>query len=114
MILEEEPILRPVYMPFSVGESGSGLTSSSTQLSRRRRQGRCPMAARSRGSTFRKAERRWKKWSTPWWSWPCASQRQSDPRRPLLDISRDALRYKLKKFGTTSSRPRAAAVDSAV
>ena len=57
---------------------------------------RVPRVACSRVFTFPKAVLLWKKSSTPWWTWPCQADGNRTQATRLLDISRDALRYKLK------------------
>jgi two-component system, NtrC family, response regulator AtoC len=97
MILEEEPLLRPKYFPFSVSESG-GLTAferSSTTDG--------PVLANGRmlprlyipegGTSLEEVEHAMVELAMRQ-----ANGNQTQAAR-LLDISRDALRYKLKKFG---------------
>ena len=59
MILEDEPLLRPLYLPFSVANPAAA--PSSSELHPPTADSRCPTAAPCRGFIFRKAERRWKK-----------------------------------------------------
>ncbi|HET9407536.1 MAG TPA: sigma-54 dependent transcriptional regulator [Candidatus Sulfotelmatobacter sp.] len=102
MILEDEPILRPLYMPFAVGEAArSGLTafehSSSTSADGGTKQlpnGRVlpRLYIPEEGTSLEEVERAMVE----------LAMRQSNGNQThaarLLDISRDALRYKLKKF----------------
>jgi len=101
MILEDEPILRPVYMPFAVGEAArSGLTAfehSSTapdgggkQLADGRVLPRLYIP--EEGTSLEEVERAMVELAMRQ-----ANGNQTHAAR-LLDISRDALRYKLKKF----------------
>jgi transcriptional regulator with PAS, ATPase and Fis domain len=101
MILEEEAILRPVYMPFAVGEAArSGLTafehsSASTdgggkQLPNGRVLPRLYIP--EEGTSLEEVERAMVELAMRQ-----ANGNQTHAAR-LLDISRDALRYKLKKF----------------
>lgn len=101
MILEDEPILRPVYMPFAVGEGArSGLTafehsSASTdgggkQLANGRVLPRLYIP--EEGTSLEEVERAMVELAMRQ-----ANGNQTHAAR-LLDISRDALRYKLKKF----------------
>jgi transcriptional regulator with PAS, ATPase and Fis domain len=102
MILEDEAILRPLYLPFAVGEAGkSGLTafeatSSSTgdgggkQLANGRVLPRLYIP--EEGTSLEEVERAMVELAMRQ-----ANGNQTHAAR-LLDISRDALRYKLKKF----------------
>ena len=101
MILEDEFILRPVYMPFAVGEAArSGLTAfehSSTpadgggkQLANGRVLPRLYIP--EEGTSLEEVERAMVELAMRQ-----ANGNQTHAAR-LLDISRDALRYKLKKF----------------
>src|ERR1700756_4554280 len=101
MILEDEFILRPVYMPFAVGEAArSGLTAfehSSTpadgggkQLANGRILPRLYIP--EEGTSLEEVERAMVELAMRH-----ANGNQTHAAR-LLDISRDALRYKLKKF----------------
>src|SRR5579864_1745042 len=115
MILEDEPILRPAYMPFAVGEAArSGLTAfehSSTpadgggkQLANGRVLPRLYIP--EEGTSLEEVERAMVE----------LAMRQSNGNQThaarLLDISRDALRYKLKKFELVSAGEDEPAVDS--
>jgi transcriptional regulator with PAS, ATPase and Fis domain len=98
MILEDETLLRPVYLPFSVAESG-GRTAferttpadSGQQLANGRTLPRLYIP--EGGTSLEEVERAMVE----------LAMRQSNSNQTqaarLLDISRDALRYKLKKFG---------------
>ncbi len=98
MILEDEQLLRPVYLPFSVAESG-GLTvfertsasDGGQQLSGGRALPRLYIP--EGGTSLEEVERAMVEIAMRQ-----ASGNQTHAAR-LLDISRDALRYKLKKFG---------------
>ena len=101
MILEEESVLRPIYMPFAVGEAArGGLTafehsSSSTdtggkQLANGRVLPRLYIP--EEGTSLEEVERAMVELAMRQ-----ANNNQTHAAR-LLDISRDALRYKLKKF----------------
>ena len=98
MILEDEALLRPLYLPFSVGESGGrtvfertspadgGLTLPNGRTLPR-------LYIPEGGTSLEEVEHTMVE----------LAMRQSDGTQThaakLLDISRDALRYKLKKFG---------------
>src|SRR4029077_13695116 len=101
MILEDETILRPVYMPFAVGEAArSGLTAfehssaSSDGGGKQLANGRVlpRLYIPEEGTSLEEVER----------AMVDLAMRQANGTQPhaarLLDISRDALRYKLKKF----------------
>jgi len=99
MILEDEPLLRPVYLPFSVGESG-GLTAferttSPADAGQALADGRSlpRLYIPDGGTSLEEVERTMVE----------LAMRQAGGNQThaakLLDISRDALRYKLKKFG---------------
>jgi DNA-binding NtrC family response regulator len=98
MILEEEPYLRPVYLPFSVGESGGR-----TMFERTTPAEGGQMLPNGRmlprlyipecGTSLEEVEH-----SMVELAMAQAGGNQTNAAR-LLDISRDALRYKLKKFG---------------
>jgi DNA-binding NtrC family response regulator len=98
MILEDEPFLRPVYLPISVGESGgrtafertSPADSGQTLINGRT----LPRLYIPEGGTsLEEVEHAMVE----------LAMRQANSNQThaakLLDISRDALRYKLKKFG---------------
>ena len=97
MILEEEPLLRSTYLPFAVSEAG-GLTAFERASS-----GDGPVLANGRvlprlyipegGTSLEEVEH-----SMVELAMRQANGNQTQAAR-LLDISRDALRYKLKKFG---------------
>jgi two-component system, NtrC family, response regulator AtoC len=98
MILEEEPLLRPVYLPFSVGESGGRTLFERTSPADG---GQTLPNGRSLprlyipegGTSLEEVEHAMVE----------LAMRQANGNQThaskLLDISRDALRYKLKKFG---------------
>jgi DNA-binding NtrC family response regulator len=99
MILEEESLLRPVYLPFSVGESGgrtlfertspveSGPTLPNGRMLPR-------LYIPEGGTSLEEVEH-----SMVDLAMNQANGNQTNAAK-LLDISRDALRYKLKKFGS--------------
>ncbi|MGA3087415.1 MAG: sigma-54 dependent transcriptional regulator [Terriglobales bacterium] len=98
MILEDEPFLRPVYLPFSVGESGGRTLFERTSpadggqtLPNGRTLPRLYIP--EGGTSLEEVEHAMVE----------LAMRQANGNQThaakLLDISRDALRYKLKKFG---------------
>ena len=101
MILEDEPILRPVYLPFAVGHSARGgltafeassapATDGGKQLPNGRVLPRLYIP--EEGTSLEEVERAMVELAMRQ-----ANNNQTQAAR-LLDISRDALRYKLKKF----------------
>ncbi len=102
MILEEEPLIRPKYLPFSVADSG-GLTAFERTTSKEGGQqlpnGRLlpRLYIPEGGTSLEEVER-----SMVELAMREANNNQTHAAR-LLDISRDALRYKLKKFGLIHS-----------
>jgi two-component system, NtrC family, response regulator AtoC len=102
MILEDESLLRPAYLPFSVAESG-GLTAfertSPGEISQQLPNGRVlpRLYIPEGGTSLEEVER-----SLVELAMRQANSNQTHAAR-LLDISRDALRYKLKKFGLMRS-----------
>jgi DNA-binding NtrC family response regulator len=98
MILEDEPFLRPVYLPFSVGESGGRTVFERTSPADG---GQMLPSGRTLprlyipegGTSLEEVEHAMVE----------LAMRQANGNQThaakLLDISRDALRYKLKKFG---------------
>jgi two-component system response regulator AtoC len=98
MILEEEPYLRPAYLPFSVSESGGRTVFERTSpVDGGHPLGNGRMLPRlyipEGGTSLEEIERAMVE----------LAMRQAEDNQThaakLLDISRDALRYKLKKFG---------------
>jgi two-component system response regulator AtoC len=98
MILEDEPFLRPVYLPFSVGESGGRTVFERTSPAdggQTLPNGRAlpRLYIPEGGTSLEEVERHMVE----------LAMRQANGNQThaakLLDISRDALRYKLKKFG---------------
>ncbi len=100
MILEEEPVLRPAYLPFSVAQPHAGVTafehtSSPLASGKPLENGRWlpPLVIPEGGTSLEEVERALVE----------LALRQADGNQThaarLLDISRDALRYKMKKFG---------------
>jgi two-component system, NtrC family, response regulator AtoC len=102
MILEDEPRLRPAYLPFSVSESG-GLTvferTSSGDGGHALANGRTlpRLYIPEGGTSLEEVEHAMVE----------LAMRQANGNQThaakLLDISRDALRYKLKKFGLVAT-----------
>jgi len=98
MILEDEPLLRPLYLPFSVGESGGRTAFERTSPADG---GKALPNGRSLprlyipegGTSLEEVER-----ALVELAMRQANSNQTHAAK-LLDISRDALRYKLKKFG---------------
>jgi len=102
MILEDEQLLRPDYLPLSIGNARDGLTGfeaaagdSSPQLSNGRSLPR--LFIPDGGTSLEEVER-----ALVEMAMRQAAGNQTHAAR-LLDISRDALRYKLKKFGLMHS-----------
>jgi DNA-binding NtrC family response regulator len=98
MILEDEPFLRPVYLPFSVGESGGRTLFERTSPAdggRTLPNGRTlpRLYIPEGGTSLEEMEH-----SMVELAMSQANGNQTSAAK-LLDISRDALRYKLKKFG---------------
>ena len=99
MILEEESLLRPAYLPFAVNQAGSGRTAFESASSRDDTQslpnGRFlpRLYIPEGGTSLEEVERAMVELAMKQ-----ASNNQTHAAK-LLDISRDALRYKLKKFG---------------
>jgi len=100
MILEEEPVLRSTYLPFSVAQPHAGVTafehtSSPLVGGKSLENGRWlpPLVIPEGGTSLEEIERALVE----------LALRQADGNQThaarLLDISRDALRYKMKKFG---------------
>jgi two-component system, NtrC family, response regulator AtoC len=98
MILEDEPYLRPVYLPFSVSETGGRTVFERTSpVDGGQPLGNGRMLPRlyipEGGTSLEEIER----------AMVDLAMRQANGNQThaakLLDISRDALRYKLKKFG---------------
>ena len=102
MILEEESYLRSIYLPFSVGES-NGRTlfeqTSPPESGRRLSNGRSlpRLYIPEGGTSLEEVEH-----SMVELAMTQANGNQSNAAK-LLDISRDALRYKLKKFSLVPS-----------
>ncbi|MGA6984680.1 MAG: sigma-54 dependent transcriptional regulator [Terriglobales bacterium] len=102
MILEDEPLLRPLYLPFSVGDSGGRTVFERTSpadggqtLPNGRTLPRLYIP--EGGTSLEEVERAMVE----------LAMRQANSNQThaakLLDISRDALRYKLRKFGLIRS-----------
>jgi two-component system, NtrC family, response regulator AtoC len=97
MILEEESWLRSIYLPFSVGESGGRTLFEQTSppdSGRKLPNGRClpRLYIPEGGTSLEEVEH-----SMVELAMTQANGNQTNAAK-LLDISRDALRYKLKKF----------------
>jgi len=98
MILEDEPLLRPMYLPFAVNPAGAGLTAFEHSAARDNGQslpgGRFlpRLYIPEGGTSLEEVERAMVELAMKQ-----ASNNQTHAAK-LLDISRDALRYKLKKF----------------
>jgi len=101
MILEDESVLRPVYLPFAVGEAArSGLTAFERSSAPSDSGGKPLPNGRAlprlyipeEGTSLEEVERAMVELAMRQ-----ANGNQTHAAR-LLDISRDALRYKLKKF----------------
>jgi two-component system response regulator AtoC len=98
MILEDEPYLRPLYLPFAVAESGGRTAferTSPAEAEQPLANGRTlpHLYIPQGGTSLEEVER-----SMVELAMRQANGNQTHAAR-LLDISRDALRYKLKKFG---------------
>lgn len=98
MILEEEQFLRPVYLPFSVGESGGRTLFERTSPAdggHKLPNGRMlpRLYIPECGTSLEEVEH-----SMVELAMTQSGGNQTNAAK-LLDISRDALRYKLKKFG---------------
>ncbi|HEX9761274.1 MAG TPA: sigma-54 dependent transcriptional regulator [Candidatus Acidoferrales bacterium] len=104
MILEEDTHLRPSYLPFSVAQPHAGVTafehtSSPPTGAQKLPDGRWlpPLSIPEGGTSLEEVERALVEMAL----------RQTDGNQThaarLLDISRDALRYKMKKFGLLHS-----------
>jgi DNA-binding NtrC family response regulator len=100
MILEDEPVLRPAYLPFSVAQQHAHVTAfehmspsagPSTALANGRSLPR--LSIPDGGTSLEEVERALVEMALRQ-----ASGNQTHAAK-LLDISRDALRYKMKKFG---------------
>lgn len=104
LLLEEEEVLTPKYLPFSVAQTGAGLTayegssSASGNNGTRLPNGRLlPKLTIPEGGTSLEAVER----ALVEMAMRTANNNQTHAAK-LLDISRDALRYKLKKFGLSN------------
>jgi transcriptional regulator with PAS, ATPase and Fis domain len=98
MILEDEPFLRPVYLPFSVGDSGGRTLFERTSPANGGQtlpNGRAlpRLYIPEGGTSLEEVEH-----SMVELAMSQSNNNQTNAAK-LLDISRDALRYKLKKFG---------------
>jgi two-component system, NtrC family, response regulator AtoC len=113
MILEDDDMLRPVYLPFSVGSPLSNLTAfevssggnvaagagfspqSETQIVNGKNLPK--LSIPEGGTSLEEIERTFVEMAMQ------QANRNQTQAAKLLDISRDALRYKLKKFGLMHS-----------
>ncbi len=97
MILEDEQLLRSIYLPFAVAESGgpTAFERSSSESGEHLANGRTlpRLHIPEGGTSLEEIEHAMVKLAMKQ-----ANNNQTHAAR-LLDISRDALRYKLKKFG---------------
>ena len=110
MILEEESLLRPAYLPFAVNDAKAGLTAFERTAAPEKGQvlpnGRFlpRLHIPEGGTSLEEVERAMVELAMRQ-----ANNNQTNAAK-LLDISRDALRYKLKKFGLGhSDEPESAA-----
>ena len=100
MILEDEPLLRSVYLPFSVTEAGGQTAfehSSPSNGGQHLANGRTlpPLYIPEGGTSLEEMEHAMVELAMKQ-----ANNNQTHAAK-LLDITRDALRYKLKKYGLT-------------
>jgi two-component system response regulator AtoC len=99
MILEDEPLLRPAYLPFAVNDARAGLTAFERTAAPENGQalpnGRFlpRLYIPEGGTSLEEVERAMVELAMKQ-----ANNNQTHAAK-LLDVSRDALRYKLKKFG---------------
>jgi len=99
MILEDEHLLRPLYLPFAVSETNAGLTAFERTAAHDNGQALANGRFLPRlyipegGTSLEEVERAMVELAMKQ-----ANNKQTHAAK-LLDISRDALRYKLKKFG---------------
>ena len=101
MILEEENQLRPTYLPFNVSHLHPGVTAFEHSATGGRAEGSGsgssralpPLSIPEGGTSLEEIEHRMVEMALEQ-----AGNNQTQAAR-LLDISRDALRYKMKKFG---------------
>jgi DNA-binding NtrC family response regulator len=98
MILEEQELLQPDYLPFAVGKRAIGMTAfeatSTGNGNRELANGRAlpKLSIPEGGTSLEEVERAFVEMALAQ-----ANGNQTQAAK-LLDISRDALRYKLKKF----------------
>jgi DNA-binding NtrC family response regulator len=114
MILEDEDMLRPDYLPFSVGSPLSSLTAFEHSSGGNVAAGPAPgtqqpgiqvvngknlprLSIPEGGTSLEEIERSFVEMAMH------QANRNQTQAAKLLDISRDALRYKLKKFGLIHS-----------
>ena len=100
MILEDEPVLRPAYLPFSVAQQHAHVTAFEHMSPGVAASGALPngrslprLSIPDGGTSLEEVERALVEMALRQ-----ASGNQTHAAK-LLDISRDALRYKMKKFG---------------
>jgi len=113
MILEDEQLLRPLYLPFAVSDTQQGLTA----FERTSGQGNGQLLPSGRflprlyipegGTSLEEVERAMVELAMKQ-----ANSNQTHAAK-LLDISRDALRYKLKKFGLVQTDEQESGEESA-
>jgi DNA-binding protein Fis len=114
MILEDDDMLRPVYLPFSVGSplssltafevsSGGNVAAGTTAVSQQQEvqvvngKNIPRLSIPEGGTSLEEIERTLVEMAMH------QANRNQTQAAKLLDISRDALRYKLKKFGLMHS-----------
>src|SRR6202142_1823187 len=99
MILEDESLLRPAYLPFAVNQASAGITAFEHSAAHDNAQalpnGRLlpRLYIPEGGTSLEEVERAMVELAMK------QSNNNQTHAAKLLDISRDALRYKLKKFG---------------
>jgi two-component system response regulator AtoC len=112
MILEDEQLLRPLYLPFAVSDARSGLTAFERTAVQDNGQALANGRSLPRlyipegGTSLEEVERAMVELAMKEVN---GNQTQA---AKLLDISRDALRYKLKKFGLVQSDEQESAEES--
>jgi len=113
MILEDESVLRPIYLPFAVTQPRTGVTafehiSSPSAGGQPLPNGRWlpPLSIPAGGTSLEEVERALVELALEQ-----AGGNQTHAAR-LLDISRDALRYKMKKFGLMHTEEESAPADT--
>jgi two-component system, NtrC family, response regulator AtoC len=110
MILEDEEFLRPTCVPFAVGRGAVGMTAfehvsgTPTNGTQPLEGGRSlpPLTIPEGGTSLEEVERAFVEFAMR------QSKNNQTQAAKLLDISRDALRYKLKKYGLMQGEESAA------